>query len=84
MVRGSYSLNIFEQYRLDLFLDRAWGRDDPGHGSRDPISGFGLAVNVRAPWNTILRADFGKSILPARYGPLGSTTLQILLLKPLR
>jgi len=84
MVRGSYSLNIFEQYRLDLFLDRAWGRDDPGHGSWDPISGFGLAVNVRAPWNTILRADFGKSILPARYGPLGSTTLQILLLKPLR
>ena len=50
----------------------------------DPITGFGFAVNVRAPWNTILRADFGKSILPARYGQLGSTTLQILLLKPLK
>ena len=33
MARGSYSLNIFEQYRLDLFLDQAWGRDDPGRGA---------------------------------------------------
>ncbi len=83
MVRGSYSFNIFDQYRLDLFVDQAWGRDDPGHGVWDPIAGFGIAVNVRAPWNTILRADFGKSLLPSRYGGLGSTTLQIMLLKPL-
>ena len=26
-VRGSYSFNLFEQYRLDLFVDRALGRD---------------------------------------------------------
>jgi hypothetical protein len=84
MVRGSYSLNIFEQYRLDLFLDRAWGREDAGHGLWDPITGFGIAGNMRAPWNTILRVDFGKSLLPARYGPLGSTVLQVLLLKPLK
>ena len=84
MVRGSYSLNIFEQYRLDLYLDRAWGRDDPGHGVWDPVTGFGTAVNVRAPWNTILRADFGKSFLPERYGSLGSTVFQVLLLKPMR
>ncbi|HJZ77493.1 MAG TPA: hypothetical protein VKE51_37445 [Vicinamibacterales bacterium] len=84
MARGSYSLNVFEQYRLDLFLDRAWGRDDPGHGAWDPITGLGVAVNVRAPWNTILRADVGKSFLPARYGALGSTVFQILLLKPMR
>ena len=84
MARGSYSLNIFEQYRLDLFLDQAWGRDDPGRGAWQRISGFGAGVNVRAPWSTILRVDFGKSLLPARYGSLGSTTLQILLLKPLR
>jgi hypothetical protein len=32
----------------------------------------------------MLRVDVGKSLLPARYGTLGSTTLQILLLKPLR
>jgi len=84
MVRGSYSLNVFEQYRLDLFLDRAWGREDAQHGAWDPITGFGIAGNVRAPWNTILRVDFGKSLLPARYGPLGSTVLQVLLLKPLK
>jgi hypothetical protein len=48
------------------------------------LSGFGVAVNVRAPFNTIFRADLGKSLLPARYGSLGSTTLQILFLKPLR
>jgi hypothetical protein len=84
MVRGSYSFNIFEQYRLDLFLDRAWGREDAGHGLWDPITGVGIAVNLRAPWNTILRADFGKSLLPPRYGPLGSTVFQVLLLKPLR
>jgi hypothetical protein len=41
-------------------------------------------VNLRAPWNTILRADFGRSVLPAQYSRLGSTTLQVLLLKPLR
>ena len=84
MVRGAYSFNVLEQYRFDVFLDRAWGRDEAGHGTWDPMTGFGLAVNLRAPWNTILRADFGKGILPGRYGELGSTTLQILLLKPLR
>jgi hypothetical protein len=84
MVRGSYSLDIFQQYRVDLFFDRAWGRDDPGHGLWDPITGVGVALNVRAPWNTMLRVDVGKSLLPARYGTLGSTTLQILLLKPLK
>ena len=64
MVRGSYSINVFEQYRFDLFLDQAWGRDDPGmaRGSRCPA--FGVAVNLRAPFNTIFRADLGKSLLP--------------------
>jgi hypothetical protein len=84
MARGSYSINIFEQYRFDVFLDQAWGRDEPGRGGWQPLSGFGVAVNVRAPFNTIFRADLGKSLLPARYGSLGSTTLQILFLKPLR
>ncbi len=41
MARGSYSLNIFEQYRLDLFLEQAWGRDEPGRGDWQPIPGFG-------------------------------------------
>jgi hypothetical protein len=84
MARGSYSLNIFEQYRLDVFIEQAWGRDRSVDAGWQPISGFGLAVNTRAPKNTILRADFGRSILPARYQNVGSYTLQVLVLKPLR
>ena len=48
MVRGSYSLNIFEQYRLDLFLEQAWGRDERGT-TLAADSGFGVAVNLRRP-----------------------------------
>jgi hypothetical protein len=83
MARGSYSLNIFEQYRLDLFVEQAWGFDRPLDPTWQPISGFGVAVNVRAPKNTILRIDAGKSRLPARYRNVGSATLQVLVLKPL-
>ena len=84
MTRGTYSVNVFEQYRLDLFVEHAWGREEPGHGSWLRLPGVGLALNVRAPWNTILRADVGKSVLPAKYNHLGSTVVQIMLLKPLR
>ena len=84
VARGSYSLNIFEQYRLDLFLEQAWGRDKTVDESWQPITGIGAALNFRAPWNTILRADVGKSFLPERYRGVGSATLQIMLLKPLR
>ena len=83
MARGSYSINIFDQYRLDLFLDHAWGRTDEG-SDWQRIPGVGAAFNLPGPWNTIVRADVGKSWLPARYGGLGSTTGQIMLLKPLR
>ena len=70
MVRGSYSLNIFDQYRLDLFLERAWGRtgrstrlaadNRPRHGGELP-----------GPKNTMFRADFGRSLLPAGTGTSG-------------
>ena len=83
-VRGSYSFNLFEQYRLDLFIDRAWGRDRVFEQEWQPFTGFGAAVNFRAPWNTMLRADVGKSVLPPRYRDIGSMTLQILILKPLK
>jgi hypothetical protein len=83
MARAAYSLNVFEQYRLDVFVEHAWGRDEPRTGWQ-PIPAVGTAVNFRTFWNTILRADLGHSLLPARYDGLGSTTLQILLLKPLR
>jgi hypothetical protein len=84
MVRGSYSFNVFDQYRLDLFLEHAWGRDRIAGAGFEPIPGVGTAVNFRVFWNTILRAEVGHSVLPARYGDLGSTTVQVMLLKPLK
>lgn len=84
MVRGSYSFNIFEQYRLDLFLDQAWGRDRAADTTWQPLTGLGAAVNVRAPFSTILRADIGKSFLPARYDQVGSVVFQVMILKPLK
>ncbi len=37
MVRGSYSVNVFEQYRFDVFLDRAWGRDGDASEPLQPL-----------------------------------------------
>jgi hypothetical protein len=84
MIRGSYSLNIFEQYRLDLFAEQAWGEDRAIDQSWRALTGLGAAVNVRAPWNTILRADVGKSLLPGPYRDVGSVVVQVMLLKPLK
>jgi len=84
MVRGSYSFNIFEQYRLDLFVDQAWGRDRSAGLEWQPLTGLGAAINLRAPFNTILRADIGKSLLPDRYAHIGSLVAQIMFLKPLK
>jgi hypothetical protein len=84
LARGSYSFNLFDQYRLDLFLEHARGRDLSIDRSWQPVTGLGAAVNVRAPFNTILRADVGRSVLPRRYSGVGSTVLQILVLKPLK
>ena len=46
MARGSYSLNVFEQYRLDFFVDQAWGRQTTA--SRHLGSDSGLR-NCREP-----------------------------------
>jgi hypothetical protein len=84
MIRGSYSFNLFEQYRLDLFAEQAWGQDRAVDLSWRPLTGLGAAVNVRAPWNTILRVDAGKSVLPVVYRDVGSFVMQVMLLKPLK
>ena len=47
------------------------------------MTGTGIKLNLRAPRNTILQVDFGKSVLPDIYRGAGSMVLQILLLKPL-
>ena len=83
MFRGSYSFNLFDQYRLDLFFDHAGGRDPQGDNVWRQVTGTGIRLNLRAPWNTILQVDVGRSVLPDVYRGAGSTVLQILLLKPL-
>ena len=67
MARGAYTFDFFEMYRLDLFLDQAWGRDLSASRRWQPLTGIGVAFNVRAPYNTILRADIGHAWLPAQY-----------------
>lgn len=82
MLRASYSFNLFDQYRLDLFLDQAAGRPDR-QSVWQGVTGLGAAVSLRGPRSTILRADVGRSLLPSAYRGAGSTVVQILILKPL-
>lgn len=83
MVRGSYAFNLFEQHRLELFVDSAYGRDYRVPAEWRPITGIGIGGNTRGPFNTLIRGDFGKSFLPARYRGAGSVVLQVQVLKPL-
>lgn len=90
MARGQYSFNLFDQYRTDLFVDRAWGRVRPGGVPGvaavpwEGLTGAGVAFNVRIPGRTaFLRGEVSHAFLPNRYTGLGSTTVQIMLLKPL-
>jgi hypothetical protein len=83
MARGSYTFDLLQMYRFDLFVERAWGRDFSASRDWQPITGVGTALNVRTPFNTILRMDVGHAWLPAEYRGVGSWVLQILLLKPL-
>jgi hypothetical protein len=83
MFRGSYSFNLFNQYRIDLFVDHARGRGTPSGDGWQPVTGLGLGLNLRTPGNTILRVDAGRSFLPQSFQGAGTTVLQVLLLKPL-
>lgn len=83
VARGSYSFNVFEQYRLDVFLDQGYGRDLIDRDRWLRVTGLGVAVNFRGPRQTMIRTDFGKSFLPSRFAGSGSATFQIMVLKPL-
>ena len=83
MLRGSYSFNLFEQYRLDLFLDQAFGNDPDLVSEWQPLTGLGVGFNMRGPWSTLIRGEVGKSFLPAQYREPGSVVFQIQILKPL-
>jgi hypothetical protein len=83
MFRGAYSFNLFDQYRLDLFLDQAIGRDPRRADAWQSITGIGVGGNIRGPFNTLLRGDVGKSLLPPQYRQPGSLVVQFQVLKPL-
>jgi hypothetical protein len=83
MARGSYTFDLLQMYRLDVFVEQAWGRDLSASRQWQPITGFGTALNLRSPFNTILRMDLGHALMPAGYRGIGSTVLQVLILKPL-
>jgi hypothetical protein len=83
MFRGAYTFNLFDQYRLDLFLDQAVGRDPRRAAGWQALTGIGIGGNMRGPHNTLLRADIGKSFLPPQYRQPGSLVVQFQILKPL-
>ena len=83
LARFAYSFNVFDIYRLDLFFDRAAGRDPDARGVWHPVTGTGVALNLRAPWQTMFRADVGRSFVPDRYAGAGCWVVQLMLLKPL-
>jgi hypothetical protein len=82
LVRGSYSFNLLGVYRLDLFLDHARGHYPTRQDPRQSITGMGVAVTLKTPWETMLTADVGHSWLPDPYRATGSTVLQFIVLKP--
>jgi hypothetical protein len=83
LVRGAYSFNIFDLYRLDLFLDHAEGRDPNDARIWRPVTGTGVAVTLKTPHRTMLSIDVGKSFIPDLYRGTGSFVLQVMLLRPL-
>ena len=83
LARASYSFNVFDQFRFELFYDRGWG-DDPGQGlERVGFSGLGVGLNLRGPRHTIIRVDVGKGFLPEALQGAGTVVMQFLILKPL-
>jgi len=83
MLRGQYSFNLLETYRLDLFAEQALGRDpDPGTRWRS-ITGLGIGFNLHGPFRTLVRGEVGKALLPKLYSGAGSWNAQIMFLRPL-
>ncbi|HEY3384143.1 MAG TPA: sigma-E factor regulatory protein RseB domain-containing protein [Vicinamibacterales bacterium] len=82
MARAQFSFNLFNQYRLDLFLDQAWGRTTSRH-AWDPVTGIGTELSLRAPMGTLLKLGVGKGFLPQIYRGSGSMVAEVTVLKPL-
>ncbi len=83
LARASYSFNVFDQFRVEVFYDQGWGDDRAQGLERVRFSGLGLGLNLRGPRHTILRLDVGKSFLPETLQGAGTVVMQFLILKPL-
>ncbi len=83
MFRAAYSFNLFDQFRVELSVDHAYGRDPWIGPAWQRITGVGTGFLVRGPFGTMIRGDIGKSFLPDRYAKPGSFVFQLQLLKPL-
>ena len=84
MFRGSYSFNLFNQYRIDLFVDHARG------GSAESAAALAAGDRTGARAEPARAAQHDSACRPRQdrfcprvYRGAGSTVLQIMLLKPL-
>ena len=83
LARASYSFNVFDQFRIEVFYDLGWGDDRAQGLERVRFSGLGLGLNLRGPRHTIIRLDVGKGFLPESLRGAGTVVMQFLILKPL-
>ena len=82
VARGQYTFNLFNMYRLDLYLDQGWGRT-PSRAAWDRVTGIGTEVNFKGPIGTIVKLGVGRGFLPQIYKGSGTTVVDILVMKPL-
>jgi hypothetical protein len=82
MVRASYSFNMFDLYRLALYVDHARGRT-PENSTWAPTTGVGAEVNLRGPKTTMIKFGIGKGFLPQLYKGSGSLVVELMVFKPI-
>jgi hypothetical protein len=82
MLRASYSFNMFNLYRLGLYVDHARGRT-PDDSSWVPTTGVGAEANFRGPKTTMIKFGVGKGFLPQLYRGSGSWVLEFMVFKPI-
>ena len=82
MLRASYSFNMFDLYRLALYVDHARGRT-PDDSSWAPTTGVGAEVNFRGPKTTMIKFGIGRGFLPQIYKGSGSLVVELMVFKPI-
>ena len=82
MARASYSFNLFNLYRLALYVDHARGHT-PSSSAWEPTTGVGFEANFRGPKTTMLKLGVGKGFLPQLYRGSGSLVVEFMVFKPL-